>query len=141
MNVIEFYNAISEVFPVEKLIVDAFVDPFLNNRPFPGIQFIYPNGAFYPPLNVDADTLMFYTPLEGPFYRLPVVGAIIGHKYEKWWCVKVVVEMPDGKLFYSYSMRINEKKKKIKKVIGDLCSNKWYKIKSSVPVLINSELV
>ena len=141
MNVIEFYNAVLELFPAEKLMVKAFVNPALNNEVFSGIQFIYPNGAIYPPLRVDADTLVFITPLEGPFYRLPVVGAIIGNKYEKWWCVKVVVKMPDGELFYSYSIRINEKKEKIKKEIGNLCGNSWYRLESSVPVLINSELV
>ena len=141
MNVIEFYDKIIEVFPPEKLMVDAFVDPVLNNEAFPGIQFIYPNGAFYSPLDTDADTLMFCTPLEGPFYRFPVVGAIINSKHGKWWWVKVVVKMPDGKLIFSYSMHINEKKEKIKKEIGQLCGNNWYGLNNSVPKLVNSELV
>ncbi|HUU88220.1 MAG TPA: hypothetical protein VMX17_10765 [Candidatus Glassbacteria bacterium] len=138
MNVIEFYNAVLELFPAEKLMVKAFVDPTLNNEAFPGIQFIYPNGAFYPPLRSDADTLMFCTPLEGPFYRLPVVGAIIINKYGKWWWLQVVVKMPDGKLIRSYSIHIKEKKAKIKKEIGLLCSNNWYSLESAVPVLIEN---
>ena len=140
MNVIEFYNSVLEVFAAENLMVDFFVDPTLNNEDFSGIQFIYPNGAIYPPLRVDADTLMFCTPLEGPFYRLNVVGCIISNvKYGKWWWVKVVVKLPNEKLMHSYSMHIKGKKSKIKKEIGELCGNAWYSLKPLS--LINNELV
>jgi hypothetical protein len=133
MNVIEFYNAVLEVFDAENLMVAFFVDPTLNNEVFPGIQFIYPNGAIYPPLRVDADTLVFTTPLEGPFYGLNVVGYIISDKsHDKWWRVKVVVELPDGELASSYPLHVCGDKDKIKEGISHICGNNWYSEKLSV---------
>ena len=142
MNVIEFYNSVLEVFDAKQLGTSIFSDPTLNNEGFPGIQFIYPNGAIYPPLRVDADTLVFVIPLEGPFYRLNVVGCIISEKSnDKWWDVQVVVEMPDGELASSYPLQVYGGEDIIKEGIGNICGNNWYSVNSSVISLQKNELV
>ena len=146
MNVKEFYNAILEIFPREILMVDSFVNPTLNNCRFSGIQFIYPNGAISGALNVHADTVLFNTPLEGPFYRLPVIGAIMNvlpeyDEDDNWWCVRVVVRLPGGNEASSCSIHINEDGDRIRKGIGYLCGNRWYKTTSTAPRNFKYELV
>ena len=141
MNVIDFYNKVLESFPREKLSVGMFVNPTFNHHGFDGIQFVYPNGAICPPLNKDADTIIFANPLEGPFYRLPVIGVSISdNNYGGWWKIMVTAELPDGETTSSCGICIKEDKEKIVKEITNICGNIWW-IKSSLISETKSELV
>jgi hypothetical protein len=133
MNTIQFCEKIKEIFGEKRVELSLISKPQINNYMYDDIQFIHGNGAISPPLNKDATEIWFDTPFEGPFFRLPVVGAYISQKSHGrgWWCLSSVVNL-NGELFVSAPISIRSTKKRIIKEVTQICGNKWYRVDTTI---------
>jgi len=130
MNVTELYERVVSTFGHGRLNVWYYVNPILNHRDYSYIQFIWPFGGSVPPINPNATEMVFADPLEGPFYRLPVVGLefVEATKEGDPHAVSAIVKLPNGKLSHSCAMFISGDAASIRKELGEMVDNSWYKI-------------
>jgi hypothetical protein len=154
MNCKQLYEHIRHRFAREDVKFSYFVNPTLNHKNFPSVQFTYSSGAIKPPWNHHADDIHIANPLAGPFYTLPLAGlCFIKEKGDGWHRVRAIVEVPATKvpvsssflqktLSASTSILIRGDENHIRKELELVVGNRWYDINDlGSPVPSDGELV